>query len=311
MIIDHFNLNHLRVFECVYRTQSMTLAAQQLHLTQSGVSQHIKSLEEMLDIKLFDRISQKLVPTSQARVLFENSTMGLKQIEHALLSIKASKGGKNFNNQLMDTISIGMPLEFGHNVILPLLAQFCKKHPLVKLNVRFDFASGLNSKLLEGSMDFAFIDDFRMDRRMHIEKVYDEVLELCMSEDLLQQSGPFKNNRKYYESLTYVDYQENAPILRMWFRHHLSSGHLDLNVRAVLMDVQAVSGLILAGTGAGVIPEHLLTKLRREGHKLHRFKGSGKPLQNTISLAFLESRTQSPTVVAAIQFLRKALLPQS
>lgn len=305
MIIDHFNLNHLRVFECVYRTQSMTVAAQQLHLTQSGVSQHIKSLEDMLDIKLFDRISQKLVPTSQARVLYENSIRGLKQIENALVSIK---GGQN---QLMDTVSIGMPVEFGHNVVLPILAQFCKKHPLVKLNVTFDFASGINTRLLDGSIDFALIDDFRMDRRTHIEKVYDEILELCISEELMEQKGAYKNHKKYFETLTYVDYQENAPILRMWFRHHLKTGHLDLDVRAVVMDVQAVSGLILAGTGAGVIPEHLLTKLRKEGHKLHRFKGSGKPLQNAISLAYLENRTQSPTVVAALDFLRQSLLPET
>lgn len=69
MIIDRINLNHLRVFECVYRTKSMTIAAEELHLTQSGVSQHIRSLEESLDIRLFDRIKHKLVPTGEARQL--------------------------------------------------------------------------------------------------------------------------------------------------------------------------------------------------------------------------------------------------
>jgi DNA-binding transcriptional LysR family regulator len=43
MIIDHINLNHLRIFQSVYKTQSMTTAAGELHLTQSGVSQHIKA----------------------------------------------------------------------------------------------------------------------------------------------------------------------------------------------------------------------------------------------------------------------------
>jgi len=64
LLIDQLNLNHLRVFECVYRTGSMTAAAKELHLTQSGVSQHIKSLEDVLNFKLFDRIQQRLVPTS-------------------------------------------------------------------------------------------------------------------------------------------------------------------------------------------------------------------------------------------------------
>ena len=47
MIINNLNLNHLLVFECVFRNGSMTAASKELHLTQSGVSQHMKSLEDV------------------------------------------------------------------------------------------------------------------------------------------------------------------------------------------------------------------------------------------------------------------------
>ena len=56
MLIDQLNLNQLRIFESVYRTQSMTQAAVELGLTQSGVSQHIRALEDVLGLSLFDRI---------------------------------------------------------------------------------------------------------------------------------------------------------------------------------------------------------------------------------------------------------------
>ncbi|MCC6137911.1 MAG: LysR family transcriptional regulator, partial [Bdellovibrionaceae bacterium] len=59
MLLDQINMNYLRIFEAVYRTRSMTQAANELHLTQSGISQHIKSLEDTLDLQLFDRIKQK------------------------------------------------------------------------------------------------------------------------------------------------------------------------------------------------------------------------------------------------------------
>lgn len=304
MIIDHVNLNHIRIFECVYRTQSMTAAAQELHLTQSGVSQHIKSLEDMLDIRLFDRIQQKLVPTSQARVLYENCSKSLQQIEQTLFRLK---GG---DTQLSGTISIGMPVEFGNNVILPLLGQFCRKHPLVKLNIKFGFASQMNEELLKGSLDFAFVDDFRMDRRILTEKVYDEVLDLCASEELIKKKGQPRQQRKYFEALEFVDYQENEPILRMWFHHHLETRHIDLNVRATVMDVQAIARLILSEAGAGVLPGHLLAKLQKEGHKIYKFKGCGKPLKNAISVAHLELRTHSPTALSALEFLKTSLTSQ-
>ena len=80
MLIDQINLNQLRVFESVYRSKSMTHAARELHLTQSGVSQHIKALEDVLELKLFDRIKQKLVPTPSAKELYASTAKSFEDI---------------------------------------------------------------------------------------------------------------------------------------------------------------------------------------------------------------------------------------
>jgi DNA-binding transcriptional LysR family regulator len=302
MIIDNLNLNYIRIFECVYRTQSMTLAAQELHLTQSGVSQHMKSLEEMLGVQLFDRIKQKLVPTAAGAVLYKQCSKSLGEIEQALFQIK---GG---DKELSGTIAIGMPIEFGNNVLMPLLSKFCRKNPRVKLKFRLDFASSLNDQLLKGELDFAFVDEYKMDARITTERVYDEVLELCAHEGAINTKVPAKNPRKFFESLQYVEYQEDEPILRMWFAHHLDARNIPLEVRATVMDVQGLARLILEGVGAGVLPGHLYQKLQQEGHKLHRFKGCGKPLLNAISAAYLRERTHSPSALAALNFLKESLL---
>lgn len=300
MIIDHVNLNHIRIFECVFRTKSMTHAATELHLTQSGVSQHIKSLEDMLGVKLFDRIKQKLVPTSSGRVLFEKCSQGLSVIEKALWTVKGA------DNQLSGIVSIGMPIEFGNNLVLPILAQLSKKHPLVHFKIKLGFASAMNDMLLDGSLDFAFIDDFKVNSRIKIEKVFDEVLELCASEVYMKKKPASKNVRAYYECLEYVEYQDEEPVLRMWFLHHLGSRLLDLTVRATIMDVQGIARLIQSDVGAGILPHHLLMKLQKDGHKIYRFKGCGKPLKNTISAAYLSERTQTPTVLAVLDSLRES-----
>jgi DNA-binding transcriptional LysR family regulator len=103
MLLDQFNLNQIRVFECVYRTRSMTMAAKELHITQSGVSQHIKSLEEILEITLFDRVKQKLLPTSSADLLYIEWSKSIADIEKTLL--KVSKG----NLKVQGKIKFGCP----------------------------------------------------------------------------------------------------------------------------------------------------------------------------------------------------------
>ena len=76
-LLAHLNLNYLRIFLTVYRTKSMTQAAKQLHLTHSGVSQQIKALEEALDITLFDRINRRIIPTSEAEILYSECSKHL------------------------------------------------------------------------------------------------------------------------------------------------------------------------------------------------------------------------------------------
>lgn len=308
MLIDQVNLNHFRVFECVYRTGSMTTAAQELHLTQSGVSQHVKSLEDMIGARLFDRIKQRLVPTEAARVFYEHCNAGLHRIEEGLLQLKGQ--GK----ELRGNITLGVPIEFGNNLIIPLLSRFTRKHPLVKFRLRMGFASAMNEELLKGAMDFAFVDDFKMDKRVATEKVYDEVLDLFLAENLIRNFGAPKLQAGYFESLDYVEYAEGEPVLRMWFAHHLGAKdakHIQLKVKATVMDVQGVARFIQSEAGAGVLPSYLASQLSKNGNALYRFKGCGKPLVNRISVASLRDRTQSPASAALLRFLKESLRPSS
>lgn len=299
--LHNVNLNQVRVFECVYRTLSMTQAAKELHLTQSGVSQHIRTLEDMLGVPLFDRIKQRLIPTDSAKTFFEHCSRGLREIEQGVVELQGNE------TQLSGTVQIGMPIEFGNNVVMPLLASFLAAHPGVKVKIRLDFASAMNEALLKGDLDFAFIDDFRMDRSVSTERVFDEILELCGRADQVTAKQAASTDRAWFEKLGYVEYQENEPILRMWFAHHLGGRPLRLDVRAFVMDVQGMARLILHGAGIGVLPGYLVDRLEREGAKLQRFKGSGQPLKNKIQLAWLTDRTLSPPTRALLEHVRQGL----
>ncbi|MEQ1875957.1 MAG: LysR family transcriptional regulator [Bdellovibrionia bacterium] len=301
MIFNDLNLNHLRIFESVFRHKSMTEAAKELHLTQSGVSQHMTSLEEALGFRLFDRVKQRLIPTSIGQNLYDAWTVNFKKIEEALWEMKGD------DKVLKGVVSFGVPVEFGNNMILPLVAQFARKNPLVKYKIRLEFASVLNEMLLGGKIDFAFIDEFKMDPSIKVKKVFDEILELCMLEDLLKEKGSPRHTSKFYETLDYVEYEEGEPILKMWFQHHLGEPKLKLNVKAHVADAQSNSRLILSGVGAGVLPGHLVSRLEKDGHSIHTFKGSGKPLKNTISLAYVDGRTQSPAASALLDSLVTSL----
>ena len=300
MLIDQINLNQLRVFESVFRTKSMTHAARELHLTQSGVSQHIKALEDVLELKLFDRIKQKIVPTPSARELYHHTSKSFEEIETILNRLK------NTDKELTGTVSIGVPIEFGNNVIIPLLTEFQKKHPKVRFKVRQGFPFEMNRLLLNGEIDFAFVDSFALDKGIKTEPVYNEILELCVSKKLgLPQKSQI--DFAFYEKLTYVDYQEEQSLLNLWMKHHTQVKSAELDVKVYIQDAQALAKLILQQVGAGVLPGHLAQKLIDRDEEIQILKGSGKSLTNVISVAFLEEKTLTNSAKETFAFLRQQL----
>ncbi len=298
MLLNQINLNHLHVFAEVYKTKSMTIAAEKLHLTQSGVSQHIKALEDSLKIVLFDRINQRIIPTAAAADLYEQCNFGLETIEKALWKIRGD------STELSGIVNIGMPIEFGNSLIVPLLSKFGKAHKNIRFQIYLDFANKLNEMLLDGEIDFAFVDDYKMDKRIQTEIIYTERLALCTHIDNVNTNT--KTDKKYFEDLDYVDYQKEAPILNMWFEHHLKT-KINVNVRVYVMDVQGIARFITNGFAAGILPMHVIRKLESEGHKLHIFKVQEKELENHVSVAFINNKTQSRAADLCLKFLQDSL----
>lgn len=304
MILNNFNLNLLRIFETVYRLSSMTKAAAELHMTQSGVSQNIKNLEDMLQVTLFDRIKQKPIPTNKAHELYQFCHPFLISLEGALVSLTEKSA------YLKGTVHIGLPIEFGNNVVLPMMAKWAHQHPDLEFRFRYDLAPRLQEDLLEGRLDFAIVDDFSFDQVLEVEKVASEILVLCMTQELFDQQQknlPKKKvadkDRVFFDSLDYVDYVEDAPILMAWFHHHYDFSMFKPRMKAALMDVQGIARMIIDQMGAGVLPLHVVKKLANHGVNLKVIEGKNGPLRNHLNLVKLKKRSLSREARETLEYI--------
>lgn len=296
--IPDYNLNHFKVFMAVYETGSMTAAADLLHLTQSGVSQHIKALEDDLKRPLFNRVGRKLVPTELATLIFPD----IDNVFSVVSSRLAQVTGKEMEPE--GSVRIGMPIEFGVNRVVPMLASFGQKYKKVSFEITLDYASAISQALLRNELDFAYVDETPMDRRIDYKAVGSEDLLLCASKEYVATKPPPKRGKalaqSYFESLDYIEYKGSEPILRRWMLHHLKRRNLKLNVRSHIMDVQGVAKFISCGLGAGVLPDYVVSKLKSDGIDLHVFEGKGKPLRNEIRLIKLKGHDLSSAAKLAL-----------
>lgn len=77
------SLSALLAFESAARHMNFTKAAEDLAVTQSGISRQISALETMLGAKLFERVGSRLVLTEIAKAYLNEISSGLNQIEQA------------------------------------------------------------------------------------------------------------------------------------------------------------------------------------------------------------------------------------
>ena len=73
-------LQTLRAFEATGRRVSMTLAAQELHLTHGAVSRQIKALEDYLSVPLFRRLTRRIELTDAGQAFFSTVTRLLSEL---------------------------------------------------------------------------------------------------------------------------------------------------------------------------------------------------------------------------------------
>ncbi len=276
------NLNYFKVFMAVYETRSMTAAAEFLHLTQSGVSQHIKALEEQIHHPLFTRLGRKIIPTALAHEIYPDIEVAFNRVQDRLQKISGQE------REPEGQVRIGLPVEFGTNVMVPKLSVVGQKYRKLTFEITLDYASTLIDMLIRGELDFAYVDESRMDRRLTYEAVATENLLLCGSREYVSKQPRVSYTQSYFEELDYIEYKGSEPILRRWMLHHLKRQNLNLKVRAHILDVQGLAKFVASGLGVGVLPDHVVEKLRAQGVDLHVYEGKSKPLRNEIRLIRLK-----------------------
>lgn len=114
-------LNAVRAFAVAARYQSFSLAAEELHVSHSAVSRHIKLLEEHLGVLLFERRVRQSVLTPAGQRFYEQVSAGLAQIANAAAALK--------HHASLPTVKINVRPSFAMLWLMPRLEDFIAQHP--------------------------------------------------------------------------------------------------------------------------------------------------------------------------------------
>ena len=143
----------LRTFLTVARHGNVTRGAEALHRTQSAVSVQIKRLEESLAARLFRREPRGVSLTEAGERLRAAAERIVGDLDETVRTFRADPTG--------GLVRVGIPEEYGAEVLPAVLADFSARFPAVEVFVRCGFSVEFPEAIRRGELDLAVFADCR------------------------------------------------------------------------------------------------------------------------------------------------------
>lgn len=123
-------------------------AAEELHMTQPAASKQIKDLEEMLDVRLFERLPRGMEPTIYGETMIRHARMALTSLALAHDDLVALKAG------LSGQVEVGVIMTPAMALLPRAIARIKEQAPLLRIGVHLEPSNVLLDKLQRGTLDF-------------------------------------------------------------------------------------------------------------------------------------------------------------
>lgn len=146
----NYTLNQLQIFLKIAQTQSVTKAAEELHLTQPAVSIQLRNLQLQFDIPLTEVVGRRIYITEFGKELAATAENILNQV-HAI-NFKT----QTFKGQLTGQLKISV-VSTGKYIMPFFISDFVGQHAGIELQIDVTNKKGVLKSLENNEVDFALV----------------------------------------------------------------------------------------------------------------------------------------------------------
>jgi len=145
------DVQNLRAFTLVAETQSFSVAARKLHLTQPAVSKRVALLEQHLDTPLFDRIGRSISLTEAGIALLPHAKAVYQQL------LAAEQSVRDLSGEVSGRLKLATSHHIGLHRLPPILSRFNKDCPSVQIDIDFLDSEQAYNQVLQGKVELAVV----------------------------------------------------------------------------------------------------------------------------------------------------------
>ncbi|MEU4925781.1 LysR family transcriptional regulator [Streptomyces yokosukanensis] len=287
-------LRHLRTFETVARTLSVTQAARELHYAQSSVSDQIQALERELGVELLDRSQRRVRLTPQGVVLSEYTERILKLMEEARWAV--SRPGSEVAVGALETVCL--------HLLPGVLSRYRSLNPEARVRITQDNRGELYKAVRRGDLDLCLtFGDAPKDAGLEAETLAEEPLVVITPPDHPLAA----RNRVHLGELAPEPFlaTERGCGFREMFDNAFS-GPAAKEPVAEVSSIGTLGACVAAGMGCALLPS-LAVRAQAHRGEVAVVEVDDVSLHTSITMTWLGRNSGNPNLTGLQAVLRKQL----
>ncbi len=290
----NYTLHQLQVFLRVAQNQSVTKAAESLHLTQPAVSIQLKNFQDQFEIPLTEVVGRKLFITDFGQEIALAAEKILNEVQSINFKTSAYKG--------LVTGRLKISIVSTGKYIMPyFLADFIKRNEGVALQMDVTNKAKVITSQEKNEVDFSLVSV--LPQKMNLEKIdlMQNKLYLVGNTDQQFRKKPYDN--KIFEKLPLI-YREPGSGTRVTMERHIEQNRLPVRKKMELTSNEAVKQAVIAGLGFSIMP---LIGIKNELNNriLQIIPVKGFPIISTWHLIWQQQKNFSPVARAFLEYIEE------
>ncbi len=284
----NISLHQLRVFMAVVEKESVSRAAEELHMTQPAVSIQLKNLQEQFELPLTEVISRRTYITDFGREVYAAATRILEEVDGL------DQHAGRFKGLLTGRLSLAVA-STGKYVMPYYLRDFLRAHPDVNLSMDVTNKARVVRSLENNEVDFALVSVLPEKLEIEQEVLLPNPLFLTCGQ-AIRPPGKGLRDRSLFKEIPLI-YREDGSGTRFAMQRYFQRANIVPRVRLELTSTEAVKQAVIAGLGYSILS---LLSIRNElqQKQIRIVPVKGLPLVENWRLVWL-ARKQLPLAAKA------------
>lgn len=166
---------YLNVFVKVVERENFSKAAEELHMTQPAVSQYIRTLEEIVGVRLLERNNKFVRLNKAGEIVYHHAK------EIFALYTQMQYLVDDLANNPSGLIAIGASFTFGEYILPHIVAELQKQYPLIQPSIIIHNTTEITELVKKRQLDIGIIEGYFNDKKLNLEVVSEDKMVIVAS----------------------------------------------------------------------------------------------------------------------------------